>query len=96
MLRRITPELARSLGWYNGERAQLIVRACFFLGYGNAFIAELVANPMRSKEADIIIDSAIDLGMTDEDEVQILPVQGDLSVRRRRSIESIGNDRSTE
>lgn len=87
MLRVISSIQADRLGWHKGERAQKIIRACFYLGYGDAFIQEIVANPMRSKEADIIIESAEELGMTDNDEVSISPVSPNLAPRGRRDIE---------
>jgi len=92
MIKTITPALAQQLGWHIGEREQKVIRACFFLGYGTTFVTELVHNPMRQDEATLIIEAASELGMSDNDEVQILPLQGNFFVRGRRSTEGNRND----
>jgi len=92
MIKTITPGLAEQLGWHKCEREKAVIRACFYLGYGTSFISELVNNPMRQDEAALIIEAASELGMSNNDEVQILPVQGNFFVRGRRSTEGNRNN----
>lgn len=70
-----------SIVYVNSEQAKLlqlenvnkrdVVRACFYLGYGFVFTTELVSSPMRIAEAIDILDTAMSLGMSDEDKVEV-------------------------
>lgn len=65
----ITPELAERL---NLNDNMLFVRAAFFLGLGTVEIGEYIENVLLAREKAIIIDTALKLGMSDQDNIKVM------------------------
>lgn len=66
----ISKDQAQSMR-FEDPRNKLLVRACFYLGYSVLFTAELISSPIRLGEAEQILDTAICLGMNDNDRVEV-------------------------
>jgi len=66
----LTRQQADSIGWMDLNNRELI-RSCFYLGYGPTFISEIVYNRQRDAEALAIVQSAIALGMNEDDEIMV-------------------------
>lgn len=61
----VTRRQADAIGWDKDEN-KLLIRSCFYLGYGVIYMMEIVGNSIYSEECKRIIRTAEELGMTEE------------------------------
>lgn len=61
----ITRRQADAIGW-DDDSNKLLIRSCFYLGYGVIYMMEIVNNNIYAEECRRIIKTAEELGMTEE------------------------------